>query len=267
MTAAGFYAPPRAGAPGGGWLYRLDPRVKLWLSLLAVLLAIFVGRLPVLAVLLVASQAVLLLGGVPPRQLGRVWRRLAPIVIVILVLQPLLAPGEGAVLAQIGPLRLTESGLLTGLLYGLRVSAAAFSVLVPVITTPTNALVRALQKLGLPLTWAMTVGLALRYLGTVGELYTTIAEAQQARGWEPSAGGLIRRARGAVPTLIALIVASLRLSDSLALGLAARGFGVARARGRRAMLHDIAMRPADWAALAAITLAFGAAFALAWVGG
>ncbi len=254
---SGFYI------PGEGWLYRPDPRVKLWVTLLAVLLAIFVGRLAVLAGLLVASQAALLLGGVPPRQLGRVWRSLAPLVVVILVLQPLLAPGEGAPLAQVGPLRLTEAGLLLGLRYGLRVSAAAFAVLVPVLTTPTNALVRALQKLGMPLTWAMTVGLALRYLGTIGELYATIAEAQQARGWDPSTGGLIRRARGAIPTLIALIVASLRLSDSLALGLAARGFGAGQGGAPRVTLHDIAMRPIDWAVLAAITLAFGAMFALA----
>lgn len=243
--------------PGGGWLYRLDPRPKLWFALLAVVLAVVVGRLEVLAGLLAATQIVLLAGGVPLRRLLGVWVRLAPLVLVILILQPLLSPGDGSVLLQIGPVRVTESGLLTGLRYGLRISAAAFAVLVPILTTPTSTLVRGFQKVGLPYTWAMTIGLALRYLSTVGELYTTISEAQQARGLDLSSGGLAKRARGAVPTLVALIVATLRLSDSLALGLAARGFGLAARRGTaRTTLHEISLRRADWLALAITTAVF-----------
>lgn len=260
MTAAapGFYT------PGEGWLYRLDPRVKLWFALLTIVLAVLTAHLGVLGGLLVAAQVVLLLGGLPLRRLLRMWLSLAPLVLVILVLQPLIAPGEGRALLVAGPVRLTTTGLLTGLRYGLRISAAAFAVLVPVVTTPPNRLVRAFQKIGLPVAWAMTVGLALRYLGTIGELYTTISEAQQARGLDLSRGGLVKRARNAVPTLVAVIVATLRLGDSLALGLAARGFGLPTARrGQRTALHDIALRPADWLALAAITAAF-AGVLLVW---
>lgn len=252
MTAA-----PGLYLPGAGWLYRLDPRPKLWFALLAVVLAIIVGRLEVLAGLLVATQAVLLAGGVPPGRLLGVWARLAPLVLVILILQPLLAPGDGLALVQAGPVRVTTSGLLTGLRYGLRISAAAFAVLIPILTTPASTLVRGFQKVGLPYTWAMTIGLALRYLSTVGELYATISEAQQARGLDLSSGGLAKRARGAVPTLVALIVATLRLSDSLALGLAARGFGLAARRGTpRTTLHEITLRRADWLALTVTTAAF-----------
>ena len=254
MTAApGFYV------PGDGWLYRLDPRTKLWFALLAVALAILTGRLGALAGLLIATQAVLLAGGVRVGRLLRVWRSLAPIILIILILQPLLAPGDGPALLALGPLRITGTGLLTGLRYGLRIAAAAFAVLVPVMTTPLNLLVRAFEKVGLPYTWAMTVGLALRYLGTVGDLYTTISDAQQARGWDLSRQGLVKRARGAVPALVALIVASLRLSDSLALGLAARGFGLAQTGTRRTHLHDIALRPADWLAMGVMTATFAAA--------
>jgi energy-coupling factor transport system permease protein len=110
-------------------------------------------------------------------------------------------------------------------------------------------------KLGLPYNLGMTIGLALNYLGTVGDLYTTVSDAQQARGWDLSQRGLIKRARAAVPTLIAVIIASLRLSDTLALGLAARGFGLARPR---TIYHDICMTRFDWATAALITLAFAA---------
>lgn len=239
--------------PGRSWLYQLDPRVKLWFALLGITLCVLTSRLDALFGVLAASQAILLLGGLPPRQLGLVWRSLAPIVAIILIWQPILTPGSGTLLLQVGPIRLTETGLLLGGRYALRIAAAAFTALVPVLTTPTNRLVRGLQKAGLPYTWGMAIGLALRYLGTVGELYTSISEAQQARGWDLARGGVFKRARAAVPTLIALIIASLRLSDSLAVGLAGRGFGLKR---QRTWWHDIALSRTDWVALILVTAIF-----------
>lgn len=248
MTAAvGVYT------SGDSWLYRLDPRAKLWFAVLGVAACLLVPRLAALIGVLAIAHLVLIAGGLPIRQIGRLWRSLAPLVVVILILQPLFASGSGAVLAQVGPVRITQAGVMLGVLYALRVAAAAFVVLVPILTTPINTMVRGLQKLGLPYTWGLTIGLALRYLGTIGELYTTISESQQARGWDASTGGLVKRARAAVPTVIALIIASLRLADTLALGMAARGFGLERSRTWR---QDIRMSRADWAALATMTAGF-----------
>ncbi|MBN1429261.1 MAG: energy-coupling factor transporter transmembrane protein EcfT [Anaerolineae bacterium] len=246
-TAVGVYM------SGDSWLYRLDPRPKLWFSLLGVAACLTApGPVALIGVLAIA-HLVLIAGGLPMGKLGRLWRNLAPLVLVILILQPILTPGAGAVIVQIGPLRVTQTGMMLGLIYALRVAAAAFVALVPILTTPINTLVRGLQKLGLPYTWSMTVGLALRYLGTIGELYTTISESQQARGWGASTGGLIERAKTTVPTVIALIIASLRLADTLALSMAARGFGMDRPRAWR---QDIHMSRVDWAAAAAITAGF-----------
>jgi energy-coupling factor transport system permease protein len=172
-----------------------------------------------------------------------------------MVFQPVIAGGTSEILWRIGPVAVTRAGLLTGLRYALRLAGAAFALSLAIATTPVNLLVRGLQKVGLPYPWALTVGIALRYLGTLGTLYTQISEAQQARGWDVSEGGAIRRVRAAVPTLVALIVASLRLSDSLALGLAARGFGLA-GRVKRSTLHDITLGWRDWLVMGLSTGAF-----------
>ncbi len=250
----------RAGftIPADTWLYRLDPRVKLWFALLAVAFCLLTPNLALLAGVLFLTQGMLLAGGIGLRRVGAIWLGLGPLIAVILILQPLLAKDSSTLIWQFGPLRLTEGGLLTGARYALRVAAAAFAVALPILSTPINTLMRGLQKLGVPYRWVMMVGLALRYLATLGDLYTTISEAQQARGWDPTQGGLIRRVRATMPTLIALIVASLRLSDALALGLAARGFGV-RSSSPRTALYEIAMGPTDWLALVTITAAFAAA--------
>ncbi len=245
MTAAtGFYT------PGESWLYRLDPRVRLWFSLLGIVLCILSTQISVLAGVLLSAHLILLLGRISPHRLGQLWKVLLPFLLIILIGQPLLMPGDGEALWQLGPVRITEAGLLRGVLYALRVGAAAFVALVPILTTPINTLVLALQKVGLPYTWGMMIGLALRYLETIQKLYTTISEAQQARGWDVSEGGIIRRARGAVPVLVAVIINSLRLGDSLALGLAARGFGL---KQKRTTWKDITMQPLDWLAMGAAT--------------
>jgi energy-coupling factor transport system permease protein len=248
MTAAvGVYT------SGESWLYRLDPRTKMGFAALGIAACLLAPSPAVLIGVLAIAHLVLIVGGLPIVQLGRLWRNLAPVVLVILILQPLVAPGSGALIVRIGPLRITQTGVMMGVLYALRLAAAAFVVLVPILTTPTNTLVRGLQKLGLPYTWGLTIGLALRYLVTIGELYTTISESQQARGWDASQGGLVRRAQAAIPTVIALIIASLRLADTLALGMAARGFGLERPRTWR---QDIRMSRADWAAVGIMTVGF-----------
>jgi len=249
----------QAGLVGRSWLTALDPRVKLWFALLGVGLCLAAGPLAVLIGLIAATQLMLLAGGMKVQRLMLIWAALAPILLIIIVLQPILVGGHDAVLWQVGRLTITRPGLLIGVRYALRVAGAAFVVLIPVLSTPVEQLVRAFEKLGLPYAWSLTIGLALRYLGTLGDLYTTISEAQQARGWDLSQGRLLKRARAFIPTMVALIVASLRLSDGLALGLAARGFGTSTAR--RTVLHDIIMRPGDWLALSITTLLYGAVFA------
>ncbi|MBN1123156.1 MAG: energy-coupling factor transporter transmembrane protein EcfT [Anaerolineae bacterium] len=248
-----------------GWLYRLDPRVKLIFAFCWLILCIVMSNVAGLAVLLLSTQVILLTGGLPLKKIGETWKTLAFLILIILIVQPLFSPGSGPVMFQVGTIQISQSGVLLGLSYGLRIAAAAFTALVPVLTTPADRLVLAFQKFGMPYPWAMIFVLAIHALGTIRRLYTTITEAQQTRGWDTSKGNVIKRVKATFPTLIALIVASLRLSDSLSLGLAARGFGIASnasAPRRRTILHDIHMQPVDWYVAAIIVLAFAASIIL-----
>jgi energy-coupling factor transport system permease protein len=247
--------------PDRSWLYRLDPRPKLWFAALGVATCLVVHELPALLAVLALGQAILLAGGVPLRRLAGLWRMLAPLLLIILILQPLVTPGAGPTLWALGPIRITGAGLMQGLVYAVRGAAVAFAALVPILTTPASRLVRGLVRLGLPYSIGLTVGLALRYLGALGELWETIHEAQQARGLTVGRGSILRRARAFAPTLVAVIIASLRLRDSLALALAARGLG---ARATRSTLHEIVMRPPDWAALVSTSLLFAAIWLMAY---
>ena len=236
--------------PRDSWLHRLDPRAKLWAVLLAGTIGLVYKQIAVLACLLILAQLALLSARIPPARIRWLWGRLAPLLGMILILQPLFAPGPGPDLLSLGPLRLTVDGILDGVSFALRAATLAFVAATLLLTTEPTNLVRGLTKLGLPYSWGLTVGLAIRYLPTTYGLYVTINEAQQARGWIVGRGNLVQRARSYLPTLVATIIAALRLSDGLALALAARGLGYP---AQRTVLRDIRMEAADWLAVALAT--------------
>jgi energy-coupling factor transport system permease protein len=251
--------------PGESWLHRLDPRAKLWAVLLGCVVGLIFRQIGMLAGLLLLAHLVLLSARIPAGPIAWLWSRLAPLLVMIMILQPLFAPGPGPDLLRLGVLRLTTSGILDGLSFSLRAAALAFVVAVLLLSTEQTRLVLGLVKMGLPYPWGLTVGLAIRYLPTTYGLYVTISEAQQARGWLVGQGNVIQRARSYLPILVATIIAALRLSDNLGLALAARGLGYP---ARRTILHDVSFRFVDWLVVGAtaivcaglIALRYGAGF-------
>lgn len=239
--------------PRDSWLHHMDPRAKLWTVLLAGALGLMFKQIGVLVALLLLANLALLSARIPPDRIRWIWARLAPLLVMILILQPLFAPGPGPDLFRIGPVRLTVAGLLDGVSFAARAAALAFIAAVLLLTTDPTQLVQGLVKAGLPYPLGLTVGLAFRYVPTTYGLFVTISEAQQARGWLMDEGNLLRRARAYLPILVATIIAALRMADNLGLALAARGLGYP---AQRTVLHDIRFSAIDWLTMIASTLVF-----------
>lgn len=246
--------------PGRSWLHRCDPRVKLWVMLLGLILA-FRWTHPLTQAL---SVAVLLLtlrfAGVRWRTLGWLWQQMRLLVFLMLILQPLFSP-SGSILAQIGPLTLSSGGISNAMLLALRVLVMAFLTGGLLFTTDQRALVRAFVRLGLPYNWGLTLSLTLRFLPAIGNLTTTVREAQASRGWVGE-GNLLRRAQEYQPVLIAIIIGALRLSEQLTLALAARGLGYTE---HRTTWRELRMRRADWWVLVLSTLGFAVAWGMSLI--
>jgi energy-coupling factor transport system permease protein len=245
------------------WVHRLDPRAKLWAVLLVSIVALSYRSIAVLAGLLLLAHLVLLTARVPIGRLRWLWSRLLPLLIMILILQPVFAPGPGPDLWRLGPVRLTAAGLLGGVSFALRAAALAFVAAVLLLTTDPARLVQGLVKMGLPYPWGLTIGLAIRYLPTTYGLFQAVSEAQQARGWSVGQGDFVKRVRSYLPILVATIIASLRTSDSLGLALAARGLSYTR---HRTALYDMRFGATDWLVVGVVTAAFCAAMALRVLG-
>jgi energy-coupling factor transport system permease protein len=248
--------------PRDSWLHRLDPRAKLWAVLLAGITGLMFKQIAFLGALLLAAHLALLSARIPADRIRWLWTRLAPLLVMILILQPIFAPGPGPDLLRLGPIRLTVAGLMDGLSFALRAASLAFVAAVLLLTTDPALLVQGLVKMGLPYPWGLTVGLAIRYLPTTYGLFVTISEAQQARGWIMGQGSFVRRTRSYLPILVATIISALRLSDNLGLALAARGLGYP---ARRTALRDVHFSPLDGLVVILASLIFAGLMAVRYI--
>jgi energy-coupling factor transport system permease protein len=218
--------------------------VSLFLLLLADHLVPLLGYLVLVHLLLWGAR-------IPGDRIRWLWSQMWPVSLLILLLWPLSKPLGSPVLLEWWRIRITVPGVVQGLLAALRINALAFAIFVLLLTTDQTRLVQGLVRLGLPFEWGLTLGIGLRYLPLLYGTYTTISDAQRARGWTPEREGLARRLRAYVPTLVALVISALRLTDTLTLALAARGFRPGHPRTTR---HALRLRMVDWVCLVAFAL-------------
>jgi energy-coupling factor transport system permease protein len=231
--------------PGGSWLHRLDPRPKLTFVVLGTAVLVSLLSIPALGGFLALVHVALLSAGIPTRRLLAVWRMLVPLLLTILIVQPLLSPAGDAWIA-VWLVRVTPLGLALAVALALRLAAIGFCWYTLLLTTRERDLVQGLVQFGLPDTWGLVLAMALRYPSTLHGEYLTVLEAQQARGLRLEGKGLLGRARAQLPVLIAMLVATLRLIEQLAMALEARGFG---GPAKRTSLRTLHLTAFDWLAL------------------
>jgi len=244
---------------GDSWLHRLDPRTKMAFVAASFVVLLPSGRLAVVLGYLIAVHLLLWATGTPRQRIAWLWRQMWPLSLLILLLWPLSNPVGTPVLVDWWRIQITLPGVVQGLLAALRVNALAFAAFVLLLTTDQTGLVQGLVRLGMPFEWGLTLALGLRYLPLLHGMYGTITDAQRARGWTPEREGPLRRLLAYRPTLIALVIDALRLTDQLTYALAARGFRPGHPRTTRRALE---LRRVDRVCLVGLGLVTAALTAL-----
>lgn len=241
-------------------LHRMDPRFKIVIAV-AYMLVIFLAREPLGLGLVVAFLALSVrFSGIP---VGRLVRSLRPVVFLVLFtfVVNLLFIRSGEVLAQLGPLSLTQGGLSTASFMTARLLALLVSTtLLAFTTSPVDladgmeGLLSPLERVGLPAhEIAMMMSIALRFIPILVSEKDTIMKAQMARGADFETGNLISRTKAIVPVLTPLFLSAFRHAEELAMAMESRCYHGKHGRTRMKTLKAGA---ADWAAagvLAALT--------------
>jgi energy-coupling factor transport system permease protein len=218
--------------------HRLDPRVKLLISILLFTLAILAHSFLVLVALV---AFVLLLSSV-----AKSLRRIARTIL-------LTASFAGFIFVVNF---LINRSLQTSVLYAIRFVAIVISTSLFFITTSPDELEQVMKTFHLPRDIVFAFVTAVRFIPVMLLDALQIMDAQKSRGLEMQKGNVIRRVRNMIPVLIPLVVNSVIRSGELAEAMESRAYG---AVPRPTSLNAYRARAIDKAVAVLSILIFAAA--------
>ena len=239
--------------PGNSFLHRLDPRMKLLLTLALIIIVFFVKGIAGYVLLYGLIIGCAALSHISPKFLIKGMKPILFIIVLTFLLNALFSSGS-TVWWSFGFFSITKEGVLNAVFMALRlVFLMVCTQLMTLTTSPIalteglEVLLKPLQKIGFPAhELAMMMSIALRFIPTLMEETDKIMKAQAARGADFESGNLLKRARAMVPLLVPLFVGSFRRADELAMAMEARCYHGGTNRTRMRILHVQAI---DWAAI------------------
>jgi len=249
LKAESMSVSPEFYIPGRSWLHDTDPRAKLLMLALTVMLLLMFQNLWVMLVAWFLILGVHRSAKVPRDRILFLLRALLPVTILMPIIWLIFYPA-GEVILSFGFINIHGESLAIGLTVALRIQVMTFAIFALLFTTDTDTLMQGLVRLRMPYTWGLMLSLALRYVPNFVGSYTSIQQAQQARGLEYASARGLNRVREMMPVLVPMIIGSFRRSEQMAIALEARGFGAPGVQ--RTFLKAIRMRRLDWAFIALI---------------
>lgn len=231
--------------PGKSLLHRLDPRIKIILTILYIVVIFLARGVTAYALVLLLTVWLIAISKIPIRTILKSMKPLLFILIFTAAINIFWNKGEH-VLVSFWKITIYTEGVI-------RAAAMAFRILflmtgtsvILMYTTSPIALTDAIERLLSPLRvikvpvheFAMMMTIALRFIPTLLEETDKIMSAQKARGANFESGNLIARAKALLPVLIPLFISSFRRADELATAMECRCYRGGDGRTRMTTLH------------------------------
>jgi energy-coupling factor transport system permease protein len=250
--------------PADSWVHKLDPRLKIIITLVFIVSLFLIRDFFGYAVALIALGGTIALSRVPLRFILRGLKAIFIILLFTFTLNMFMTGGTP--LIRLGVLTITREGLYNAVFMGIRLVFLIISSSLLTLTTKPikltdgiESLLKPLRALGVPAhELAMMMTIALRFIPTLLEETDKIMKAQMARGADFESGNILRRARNLIPILVPLFISAFRIAQDLAMAMEARCYRGGEGRTR---LHALSLGGRDVAA-ALLTALFLAAILL-----
>ncbi len=236
--------------PGNSFVHRLDPRIKILLALLYIILLFFIHNFTGFVFIALFTLAVILLAKLP---VSYVLKGLKPILFIIVftgIINLFMTPGKIWVQIPYTPLVITYEGVKTATQMIVRLIFLIMGTSVLTLTTSPLSLTDGIEKLLSPLKkigvpaheLAMMMSIAIRFIPTLLEETEKIMKAQTARGADFESGNLLQRAKALIPLLVPLFISAFRRADDLAMAMESRCYNGGSHRTR---MKEIKIKKAD----------------------
>ena len=239
--------------PGQSVIHRLDPRMKLVLTLFFIIFIFFCHNFWSLGLMVLALGVTVALSRISIRTL---LRGIKPVVIIILFTAVLnvLYIRTGDLLWEWKFLHFYTGGIYTAIFMVIRILALIVASSLLTYTTSPTLITDAIERLLSPLkfmrsgvhTIAMMMTIALRFIPTLIEEFDKITSAQKARGADLETGNILERTRALIPVFIPLFITSFRRAYELAYAMECRCYHGYEGRTR---MRQMKLEARDYIAL------------------
>ena len=217
--------------PGDSFVHKLDPRSKLLFVFAFIVVVFLANNVITYAILLALTLFVVVLSKI---RLYFLINGLKPVIFLMvftLVLHLLMTKG-GAVLLDLGFVKIYEDGLRQGVFISLRFLVLVFMTSILTLTTSPISITDGLETLLNPFKrfklpvheLALMMSISLRFIPTLMDETDKIMKAQMARGSDLSAGPMKDRLKAVVPLLVPLFVSAFKRAEDLATAMEVRGY-------------------------------------------
>lgn len=217
--------------PGDSWIHKLDPRAKLMGSMYFIGIIFLANNWQTYLLLFLFTMFVIQLSKI---KLSFFINGVKPLIWLILftVILQVLFTGGGTVYFSLGPIVVSQEGLLNGVFIFCRFVLIIFMSTLLTLTTMPLSLTDAIEYLLRPLVVlkvpvyeiALMLSIALRFVPTLMDETEKIMNAQRARGVDFGEGNVFQQMKAIVPLLIPLFVSSFNRAEELATAMEARGY-------------------------------------------
>lgn len=229
--------------PGNSPVHRVDPRVKLLLTI-AYIVALFLIQNEIgFLVIILFAFLVIRIAKLPVLVILKGIKPIIPLVIFTGILNMFFVSGEPSWSFWIFTVSL--QGIRMAITMSIRIVCLIIGTSLLTYTTSPIALTDGLERLLSPLRFvrfpvhemSMMMTIALRFIPTLTEETDKIMSAQKARGADLETGSVIKRAKALIPILIPLFISAFRRADDLALAMECRCYRGGDKRTRMKQLH------------------------------
>ena len=214
--------------PADSVIHKLDPRVKLFGTMIYVISLFCIKGVVGFAVATLFMAGVITLSQVPFKFMVKGLKAIMILMLITALFNLFLTPGE--VLVSFWVLEITKEGLQNAILMTIRLTYLILGTSIMTLTTTPNQLTDGLEKSLRPLNKikvpvhaiAMMMSIALRFIPILIEETDKIMKAQMARGADFESGSMLKRVKNMIPLLVPLFVSAFRRADDLAMAMEAR---------------------------------------------
>lgn len=229
--------------PADSVIHKLDPRVKLFCTLIYIISLFCLKGIAGLAVATGFLFTVIKISKVPFRFMVKGLKAIMILMLITAVFNLFLTPGEPLVTFWI--FKITAEGIQNAVIMAIRLTYLILGTSIMTLTTTPNQLTDGLEKSLMPLSKigvpvhaiAMMMSIALRFIPILIEETDKIMKAQMARGADFESGNLLKKVKSMIPLLVPLFISAFRRADDLAMAMEARCYHGGDGRTKMKPLH------------------------------